>query len=197
MKYAGFWERSASILIDSAVLSPFILLRFWLDTISKTTGLVAAVSYIIFVAAYDIWFVAKYGQTPGKMAVDIKIVKADGELVSWKEAFLRHSVNIVFAIVTGIVLCYAIKKIPGSEYTSLPWANRSRRIYEYYPTWLNTTSNIWIWGEAVVLLFNKKRRALHDYIAGTVVIHSKRGNAATANHGVDPDAANPAAQVTP
>jgi uncharacterized RDD family membrane protein YckC len=29
---------------------------------------------------------------------------------------------------------------------------------------------IWIWGEFVTMLFNKKRRAVHDYMAGTVVI---------------------------
>ena len=29
---------------------------------------------------------------------------------------------------------------------------------------------IWIWSEFVVLLFNRRKRAIHDFIAGTVVI---------------------------
>ena len=31
--------------------------------------------------------------------------------------------------------------------------------------------NIWVLSELVVLLLNKKRRTLHDFIAGTVVLH--------------------------
>jgi len=41
------------------------------------------------------------------------------------------------------------------------------------PSWyrtLNILQNIWIWSEFVVLLTNAKRRAIHDYLAGTVVI---------------------------
>ncbi len=194
MKYAGFWKRLSSILIDVLVFSPVFLLRVWLDSVSRTTALFAAVTYIILVATYHIWFVAKYGQTPGKMAVGIKIVKVDGQPVSWKEAFLRHSVNIVLAIINGIVLCYAITQITESEYISLSWKIRNHRIYEFYPAWINTMSDIWGWSEVVVLLFNKKKRALHDFIAGTVVIHTRTG---TANTGVDTGAENISAQVTP
>lgn len=196
MKYAGFWKRLASILIDAAVFSPFLLLSFWLDSISRTTSLVAAVVYIMLVVTYDISFVAKYGQTLGKMAVGIKIVKIDGQLVSWKEAILRHSVNIIFAIINGVVLCYAITKIPESEYISLSWKARDLRINEFYPAWINMMSYVWIWSEVVVLLFNKRKRALHDFIAGTVVIQTKAGNA-KANIGEDSDAVNNTAQVAP
>lgn len=194
MKYAGFWKRLSSIVIDGLVFSPFLLLQIWLDSVSRTTALIASVIYIILVATYDIWFVAKYGQTPGKMAVGIMIVKVDGLSVSWKEAFLRHSVNIVFAIINGIVLCYAITQIPESEYISLSWKMRNQRIYEFYPAWINTLSNIWIWSEVVVLLFNKKKRALHDFIAGTVVIHTRTS---TANTVMDTCVDNTSAQVPP
>ena len=37
-------------------------------------------------------------------------------------------------------------------------------------TWL---TNIWIYSEFIVLLTNKRKRAIHDYIAGTVIIKSK------------------------
>ncbi|MDD2274182.1 MAG: RDD family protein [Desulfuromonadaceae bacterium] len=108
MNYAGFWRRFASILIDALVFSPFMLLRIWLDSVSTITAMVAAIAYIFFIATYDIWFIAKYGQTPGKMAVGIKVVKVDGSVATLKEAFLRHSVNIIFAIINGVVLCYVL-----------------------------------------------------------------------------------------
>jgi len=174
--YAGFWKRLSSLIIDGVVFLPFFFLRIWVDSHSKFLSLVFAIFYIVLMAAYEVCFVAKFGQTIGKMAVGIKIVKVDGDAVSWKEAFLRHSVNIFFAILYGIAMCYAITKIADSEYVNLTWKARNHKIYELYPSWFswaNILSNLWVWSEVVVLLFNKKRRALHDFIAGTVVIHAK------------------------
>jgi uncharacterized RDD family membrane protein YckC len=33
--------------------------------------------------------------------------------------------------------------------------------------------NIWIWSEIIVILTNKRRRAIHDFIAGTVIVKTK------------------------
>ena len=30
--------------------------------------------------------------------------------------------------------------------------------------------NVWVWSEFITILFNKRKKALHDYLAGTVVI---------------------------
>jgi uncharacterized RDD family membrane protein YckC len=38
------------------------------------------------------------------------------------------------------------------------------------PAWVGIVANIWIWSEMLVLLCNKRRRALHDMIAGTIVV---------------------------
>lgn len=163
-------------------------------------GLLAAVLYSVFVVAYNVWFVAKKGQTPGKMAVGIKIVKVDGTDVSWKEALIRHAVSIIFAIFYGMALFYAAAQIPDNEYVSLTWKARNQRIYGLYPLWfgwIDTLSQTWTWSEIVVLLFNKKKRALHDFMAGTVVVHVQKSGTVTANQGADHDAANYAAQVTP
>jgi uncharacterized RDD family membrane protein YckC len=41
-------------------------------------------------AAYDTWFVGKYGATPGKMACKLKIVDPDGGQIPYLRAFGRH-----------------------------------------------------------------------------------------------------------
>ncbi len=177
LKYAGFWKRLASILIDAAIFAPVMLLRMWLDSISSNAGIIGVVAYCAIITTYEVWFVAKHGQTPGKMAVGIKIVKVDGSPVAWKEALLRDSVNIGFATVYLIFTCNAIVQIPDAEYVSLSWTARNVRVYELYPSWMgwaNTLSNIWVGSEVIVMLFNKKRRALHDFIAGTVVIRMEK-----------------------
>jgi hypothetical protein len=53
-------------------------------------------------------------------------------------------------------------------------------IEAYLPAWyttVNVLQQVWIWSEVVVLLFNVRKRALHDFIAGTVVIHKEFANA--------------------
>ena len=41
-------------------------------------------------AAYDTWFVGKYGATPGKMACKLKLVVEDGSRVTYLRALGRH-----------------------------------------------------------------------------------------------------------
>ena len=58
-------------------------------------------------------------------------------------------------------------------YFSLSYMDRAKKLVELAPSWYGFTTiliNIWVWGEFVTMLFNKKRRAVHDFIAGTVVV---------------------------
>jgi hypothetical protein len=62
-----------------------------------------------------------------------------------------------------------------AEYQSLSLRERAKRMADLAPSWykpLRWTQTSWDWGELVVLLTNRKRRALHDFIAGTVVVHA-------------------------
>ncbi len=66
-----------------------------------------------------------------------------------------------------------------TEYFSLGWQERTTLFIERAPFWYGYVSiamNIWIWSEFIVMLTNKKRRAVHDFIAGTVVIHKSMPN---------------------
>jgi uncharacterized RDD family membrane protein YckC len=42
-----------------------------------------------------------------------------------------------------------------------------------------TTNSLWIYSEFIVLLTNEKRRALHDFMAGTIVIENPRLHSAS------------------
>jgi hypothetical protein len=69
---------------------------------------------------------------------------------------------------------YSLFAIPAGEYDVLDFEGKMTRLDEATPSWHSVTDGLywaWIASELVVLLFNEKRRALHDFIAGTVVIH--------------------------
>ena len=72
-----------------------------------------------------------------------------------------------------IGLIYAYLAITDSEYLSWGFLERPKRLEALTPAWYRPAYivlQIWIWGEFVVMMTNRKRRALHDFIAGTVVI---------------------------
>ena len=66
----------------------------------------------------------------------------------------------------------AILMADSQIYNALPMLEKSAYLAALSPgnSIISIISNIWFWSEIIVLLFNKRRRALHDYIAGTVII---------------------------
>lgn len=68
----------------------------------------------------------------------------------------------------------AISVANPDDYLSLSWLDRSEYIGPLYPAWYKMVvicSNVWILSEFFVLLFNKRKRAIHDFIAGTIVVN--------------------------
>ncbi|MCR9185270.1 MAG: hypothetical protein NXH81_07740 [Halieaceae bacterium] len=50
---------------------------------------------------------------------------------------------------------------------------RFEYILPLLPAWyvlVDTVNQLWVWREFIVLLFNKRKRAIHDVIAGAVVM---------------------------
>ncbi len=107
------------------------------------------------------------------MIVGIKITRPDGSKISLKQALLRSSVDIIFVILMIAAQLIALKHVDPDIYLNAGWADRAKYIIPLFPVWyglVSALSNLWWWSEFIVLLFNKRKRAIHDFIAGTVVI---------------------------
>jgi len=98
VRYAGFWIRFLARLIDGAILGiaglllrlPLMLMlgigmgRGYTFGMTHAVGAVTAVSLLVNLAlgmAYEVYFVSTRGATPGKMALGLKIIRADGSPV--------------------------------------------------------------------------------------------------------------------
>ena len=60
----------------------------------------------------------------------------------------------------------------NAAYLSLSTTQITAEVARLQPSWVKSISlltQLWIYGEFVVLLFNKKRRGQQDFMAGTVV----------------------------
>jgi len=171
--YAGFWSRFCSAWVDIVILIPVAIIYLWLAGLDRTLAIVIAVPYSILGTLYFVFFNARFGGTPGKLALGIRITKPDGSRIGWKEAWKRSSVDIVFSFFVLVFQVLALILVDPGDYASMGWIQRGTLDRKYFPDSYNTIQvfqNIWFWGEFVVLLLNERKRALHDFIAETVVI---------------------------
>lgn len=177
MRYAGFWPRLGAGLVDLLVMVPFIVVSFWSLSASRDIALLLEVPMTLLFAFYNIYFVGRWGQTVGKMALGIKVMGLDGTEAGFRRAFYRHCVDLGFSILMTATTVYSLLSVAAAEYDALGFEGKMLMMDEATPSWSRVTDLlylIWIGSELVVLLLNEKRRALHDFIAGTVVIHTER-----------------------
>ncbi len=175
LRYAGFGPRLASLLLDFVVTIPLGALALWGSSSFRLFDLYFLIPGTLFELFYHVYLVRRYGGTPGKLLAGIAIRKVDGTPVGYREAFLRFSVTFVFGLLTSVALLFALVQMTDAEYLSLSFMERSKRMVEFAPAWytpVQWAQTVWFWGELIVLLTNKKRRALHDFIAGTVVVYT-------------------------
>jgi uncharacterized RDD family membrane protein YckC len=185
--YAGFWPRFCSVWVDFFVVVPIVLLLFWLEGFDKNLAIFITIPSTALFSMYHVYFNVRFGGTLGKLAVGIRVTKPDGSRIGWPEAWKRSSVDIGFALLMLCVEVWALTQVDGQQYSASSFVERTRLLHSYYPSWfriVTISQNIWIWSEVVVLLFNKRKRALHDFIAGTVVIHKEFAEQQAGAYGV-------------
>jgi uncharacterized RDD family membrane protein YckC len=105
MVFAGFWIRVGAKIIDGIILTVVgfvlgFLASFIIRHAVVSTVLQNAISFVLSIS-YATYFLGKYSATPGKMACGLKVVRPDGEGITYARACGR-----VFAeILSSIILC--------------------------------------------------------------------------------------------
>lgn len=170
--YAKFWRRAGALLIDVLIGMPLFALQIALFSESIGGAVASLLIPGVVLASYPAYFHARWGQTIGKMVTKIRVVRLDGRPIDLRAALLRSSVDVVLWLIYTVATAAALLTWMGPEWSSLSWAEQSQMLRADSPLfglymWF---SEAWMWSEVVVMLFNRKRRALHDFIAGTVVV---------------------------
>jgi uncharacterized RDD family membrane protein YckC len=174
--YAGFWSRLGSLLLDFAILIPYIFILQYLNGLSLLMYKIIMIPSLIFYIWFNVYLVKRYGGTPGKLIAGIKIVNKNGDDIDMKGAIMRYIVSVGLTIFGSILMLYILKDADEEVYQSLGFWKRSLYIGHLNPQLikLNTwVTNIWIYSELIVLLTNKRKRSIHDFMAYSVVIKSK------------------------
>lgn len=173
--YAGFWVRVAAKLIDFIILLPVIGLVLYVSGISKSANLYIMIPNLLFSFAFEVLLVRIYGGTPGKLIMGLKIIQKNSDNMDWKASVYRYSVEFIIAIFGVFVMFLTLNLIDDSTYASLGFVERSQLMSRINPIPMQLqswTSSVWSIIGAIVLISNSRKRATHDFIAGTVVIKS-------------------------
>lgn len=162
-RYSTFGPRFWAPSIDAVVLWPFTtLLPFIILYFVPSAYVALSVLTTLAFYAYTIYFNANFGGTVGKSKCHIRVVDAKTEEeIGYKQALLRDSIPLVLSIILySNALSQEGERIANSEaFLIVP-----------------AIMGIWFIAEILTMLTNEKRRALHDLIAGTVVIRVENSN---------------------
>lgn len=150
LRYAGFMIRLVAVFIDAVLLGllmiplnmilqpPFPILAgvnpFTLVFFFAGVGGISSLAGFALGAGYRTYLHGSRGQTLGKMACGIRVVKPDGSGVGYANAFGRYCFSSILLLLPAF--------------------------------------GIFLWlGAHLMAGFDREKRALHDHIAGTRVIH--------------------------
>jgi uncharacterized RDD family membrane protein YckC len=175
-EYIGFGKRVLMTLIDvivsSVVLYPIAGQIMKLSFKYKT--IIPELFYSLFFTMFWIFLVVKFGGTPGKLLLHARIVNKQGSFISVAAAILRRSLKFPLMINGYLKVKSAFTTMPPSE-TPQTLTEIGRAIHSYggvYVT-IGIFLGLIVFIDVGVILFNKKKRAIHDFMAGSFVISKK------------------------
>ncbi len=124
--YGGFWIRGLALIIDGILIFPVnFLIGLMAGAVTGATGhgygmgMQAAAAGLpmllnmAFACAYDTWFVGRFAATPGKMLCGLRVIRPDGERVSYARAFGRHFAEMLSAYL--LLIGYIMAAFDGEK----------------------------------------------------------------------------------
>lgn len=177
-KYRTFWPRFWASLIDEI----FFVVVLSLVMVALLPGLENVMDIIVpfLFLAYFIVLHGLFGQTLGKFLCKVKVVSVAEKRINFQHAIMRDIVPLILITILFIYYIFVINPalsnvvIPGmSEEEVMVMKAIKMHEFSWFFVVLRLVQLLWLLTEVITMLTNDKRRALHDYIAGTVVVRKE------------------------
>ena len=156
-RYRTEGPRALAFVIDGLVLASVHTLLEGMLRLSPhpLLSVLLAIAYSSFGVAYSVYMHGRFGQTLGKWIARVRVVPVKGGRLTYRQAAMR---DIVPCLLLPVALWYGLAFAGG--FTPDPGPYRA--------AW----NLAWLWAilELLTMLLNDQRRAIHDWIAGTVVV---------------------------
>ena len=169
-RYAGFWMRFLAAFIDGLVMLPVTLPIMFLTGSVRSAGSPGTggwnfLLYFIHLA-YSVFFIGRSGSTLGMMACGIRVVRSNGDKVTYLRAFGRWAANIL-AIFIGCFLAGIILGIVAA------FALSSHGRYSAMMLLVVPLAFCGALLGYLSIVFDKQKRAFHDYLCDTRVVYKR------------------------
>jgi uncharacterized RDD family membrane protein YckC len=109
MTYAGFWIRVGAKILDGIILQIVnIPIRILLTSATRDPHAQMRIGFFVLGLStainlgYAVFFLGKFGATPGKMALRLRVVTPTGGRISYARAFGRFFAEILSSVILGI-----------------------------------------------------------------------------------------------
>jgi len=170
--YPALWRRGTAFLIDMIVMSPSVVFDYLFAGEARVFQLYNLILGQFLIVYFYVFFVVKMGATPGKLLLGLHITKEGGAPVTAKDAVLRYGVMWLITLASSVMMVMGAFSLTEEAYHAMEWSARLNAMLAQVPgsKALNQLWLIWLVACAISLLASKQRRALHDFIAGTVVV---------------------------
>lgn len=168
-KYQTIAPRFAALIIDGLLMIPLSFLAGIFSSIGNNTKF-ALLSNVVISSVpiiYTILLHNFYGQTLGKMAMKVKVLDVSENPINFTQAVIRSLPQMLPLFITASTLISAMK-LSGDASENEILTIATAAAYGLY--------GIWGIADIIVCLSSDKKRALHDLIAGTVVVKTNASN---------------------
>jgi len=161
-KYQTGLKRLGAAVVDGIVFMPLLLVDQWL--LGRTNNNSLIISWTVFTTFlslfYSIFAHYKYGQTIGKWVVGVKVLDiSETKTLSLRQSILRDSFYLAIEIIGLLYFMLLVLQTGKTEY-----------ILNDYRSFANQPILWWTLIELISMLANHKKRAVHDFIARSVVV---------------------------
>jgi uncharacterized RDD family membrane protein YckC len=153
-RIAGEWRRTFALLLDGLLALAAVAPLVWLISggVRTSSNRILAIALLLSVYAVWAWMTSRFGGTPAKLLLGLRVVDSSGQFVDFSRASIRQCFYVAYTVIRGI-------RPPEDE------AGRA---------FLTIASTALIGADLFYGFRNPARQTLHDRLAGTFVIQKPR-----------------------
>jgi uncharacterized RDD family membrane protein YckC len=173
MEYGGFWRRLGAVLLDALILSPLALAQMLMLGDTHLAYVYYALPGLAITLVFHVYLVQRFGGTPGKRILGMRIANLDGTPVTTRTAFIRYSPLFALAVLSTISTALMSRSLGADGLEGLSYMEKMMALNGHQSIWAKVVGWImqaWYIVGAITLAANSRKRAVHDFIAGTVVL---------------------------
>lgn len=163
-KYQTMAPRFLALIVDFLIMLPVSFLAFFFGNSANSPKFAFVSNTIISIIPliYTIFMHSFYGQTVGKMALRIKVVDIAERPITLAQSVIRSLPQMLPVFIAASTAIYEMFPQTENEFTNGFFGITVVIAYVLYI--------LWEIGDIISALVSEKKRALHDLIAGTVVV---------------------------